>query len=619
MSAQTKLARTQKRALRRQQYQEREARAAAIAVDAGVGKSFAPHSVHTHTKQPSYSHKSFREFLDRRPVLCERSDSEAAYHMADYCTQSTVTMSAVLRVLNHASTSANPLSGAERGQLRLLRDVWRAHLVANAYTLWSPPPSSGGAVMSYSLAVQLWLLIAHANTILQLCEAVGELFAFYPPAHDYLVRNLLVVENACVMQYPLRTLMLALETFVARLDLLDRFEPCYAQYAVALEHRLSELICLLGTSDEYNAYEWCMPYADPDSNNKALPPIDRRTGRRTSAPLFGLSAACLQYTFVYLLTIQCYAERYAAVHTVHVLRDDVGDDAAVAATVRVAQVRSRVPMHVVLQSDWMPSMRSVNRALDFLCRYAHGLLDDNYGKALRAFLLEFEMKPSDLDLYRLLERNNSAFTQSALEYNFVNANPIARLYISRVYYDRLPYAYVQDYMQWTNGSMQTARSAPLERQGFVRQLVFIYLIDQFVSGKYHGIKWRERYMLFHRDAGFATSLERARTLPYPIIVQQFARYTVVVPHRVAPEHDARLAIYWRAAIRAQQAGTQLSTPPPALVDVSLPYLQHSRAYDAPTFIDAFAIWALWFLVLNDAALDANTNMKDFLLELFGWD
>src|SRR5690606_29304201 len=99
------LARTQKRALRKQRYQANERRAAA-ATDI-QSQSFAPHSVHTHVRQPTYSHKSFRDFLDRRPVLCERTDSDEAYRMADYCTQSIATLSSVLRVLNHSETAAN--------------------------------------------------------------------------------------------------------------------------------------------------------------------------------------------------------------------------------------------------------------------------------------------------------------------------------------------------------------------------------------------------------------------------------------------------------------------------------------------------------------------------------
>lgn len=604
MSA-VKLARTQKRLLRKQRYAELEAKAAA-ASDV-KGRSFAPHSVHTHARQPTYSHKSFREFLERRPVLCERADSEDAYRMADYCTHSLVMMTSVLRVLNHSELEKNVLSGAECGHLRLLRDKWRDHLIANAYTLWVPPPASGGVVMSFSLALQLWLLIAHANVLLQLCRAVGELLDFYPPAHEYLVRNQLVIDNARIMQYPLRTLMLALEQFVTRLDLLDRIEPPYAQYAVALEHRLSELVCMIGTADEYNAHEWCAPHPDAAVAQQ----VDCRTGKPVTVPLLAVSTAFLQYTFVYLLTVHWYAERYAAVQTVRVLRDDIS-------TQPFMSVQSRVPMHVVLQSDWMPSMRSVNHALDFLCRYAHGLVDDNYGKALRLFLLEFELKPSDLDLYRLLERNNSAFAQSAIEYEFANANRLARTYVNRIYYDRRPYAYVQDHVQWTVGDEHSTRSAPLERQGFVRQLAFVYLVDQFITGKYQ-IKWRERYLLFHRDPSFITALERSRTFAYPIIVQQFARFTVIVPHRCAPEHDVRRALYWRAQVRARQVGATLTTPPPELPPPALPYRQHSRAYDAPTFVEAFAIWSLWFLVLNDGALDAGTSMKDFLLELFGWD
>jgi hypothetical protein len=408
-----------------------------------------------------------------------------------------------------------------------------------------------------------------------------------------------VVDTCRVMQYPMRTLMLALECFIARLDLLDRFEVDYARYSGALEHRLSEIICHIGTTDEYNAPEWCVPY-DKES---------RADGVQTE--LVSVSTSLLQYTLVYALTLHWYAERYTAAQTVTVPREGIVTHSHV-------NITTRVPMHVVAQSEWVPSIRSVNRALDFFCRYTHNLVDDTYATALRQFLLEFEPRPCDVDLYRLLRHNNTAFAQSALEYEFVKSNTVARTFTNRVYYDRPPYSYIEDYMQWVYGNRQTTRSAAMERQGMVRELALLYGVDQFITSKFR-IRWRERFMLFQRDPGFLTALERTRTFAYPIIVQQFARFSVIVPHRNAPAHDTRRVLYWRASVRARQAGRQLTTPAPPLLAPDVPYIQHSRTYDAPTFLDAFAIWSLWFVVLNNAALDSTTNMTDFLVELFGWD
>lgn len=597
MSAATKIRRQQKHVLRAMRYKEKEARAAALAGGAG-GKPLLPQAVHTHPRQPVHEHKSFAEFLARQPPLCERSDSHEAYRLADYCTQSTAIMTRVLRVLY---AQAEPravavLSGEERAALRSLRDRWRTHVLTNAHTLWLPPPAAGGVVMRFSLALQLWLLVAHANLILQLCGAVGDLFQFCPAEDEYLLRNALVVDTACVMQYPMRTLMVALECFVERLDQLDRLEPSYARYAVALEHRLSELVCVIGTPDEFNAHEWCVPGEDV-----AAP---------AASKLLGASVPFVQYTLAYVLTIGWYAERYEAVHTLRILRTDI-------ATEPYERIPSRVPLHAVLQSDWLPSQRSVHRALDFFCRYAHGLLDDSYTRSLRGFLLEFELRPCDLDLYRMLRHNNTAFARSALEYEFQNANALARTYINRVHYDRSPYSYMHDYVQWTMGDPRTTRSASLDRDGMVRQLVLLYLIDQFVTSKYQ-VRWRERFLLFHRDTGFHAALARTRTFAYPIVVQQFARFTVVVPHRHPPEHDVRRVLYWRAQVRAKRTGEPLGMPAPPDRAPDSPYLRHARAYDAATALEAFAIWSLWFLVLNDAAIDSTTSMKDFLIELFGW-
>ena len=596
MSASKALGRQQKHVLRQQRLKQNEARATA-AKDVVV-QPLAPQSVQTHPRQPTLVFKTFVEFLHQTPPLCERTDSDGAYRLADYCRSSEAIMMRVARALfiSDSNVQRSVMTPEQRFALQNLRSVWRAHLTANAHTLWAPPPASGGETMRFSLALQLWRLIAYANIILQLCHATGKLFHFCPAEHEYLLRNRLVVDTGCVMQYPMRTLMLALECFVERLDQIDRFEPTYAQYATALEHRLSELITMCGTSNEFNAHEWSRP-------SEGVAP--------SGIPdLLSATAAFQQYTLVYALTIAWYAERYDAVHTLRVLRADI-------ATEPYERIVSRVPLHVVLHSDWVPSQRSVNRALDFFCEYAHNLLDDSYQRALRMFLLEFELRPCDLDLYRMLRYNNTAFARSALEFEFQNANAIGRTYVNRIHYNRPPYAYLKELVQWTTGNERTTRSAPLDRDGMIRQLAVVYVIDQFVMSRY-AVRWRERYLLFHRDTSFHTALQSARTFMHPIIVQQFNRFSVLVPHRRAPEHDVRRVLYWRAQVRARQAGRTLTIAPPPDVPDDAEYARHARAYDAATVLDAFAIWALWFVVLNNAALDSTTDMKDFLVSLFGW-
>jgi hypothetical protein len=46
--------------------------------------------------------------------------------------------------------------------------------------------------------------------------------------------------------------------------------------------------------------------------------------------------------------------------------------------------------------------------------------------------------------------------------------------------------------------------------------------------------------------------------------------------------------------------------------------QHSRVYDCSGALEAFAVWCLWLMQLNQGKLDKETDLHDFILELFAW-
>jgi hypothetical protein len=44
----------------------------------------------------------------------------------------------------------------------------------------------------------------------------------------------------------------------------------------------------------------------------------------------------------------------------------------------------------------------------------------------------------------------------------------------------------------------------------------------------------------------------------------------------------------------------------------------NRVYDYKTAIEAFSAWCLWLLEINDGVIDAETTLRQFILDAFGW-
>lgn len=556
----------------------------------------APGGVHTHVRQTTNEIGTWAELLRREPTLCATSQDQRAFAMSDYCTQARTIMEKVIKLLESISEDVSApmaqLTAAEETALKQKRAQWMEHLRGNFYGLVAPPPASGGATARYSLAVQLWLLVAHANVILQLgLPDDADLFTFYPPASAYLSRNALVVDVSRVMSYPMRTILLALEHFVSTLDTLDRFHKDYTLYMGALEHRISDLLCHTGTRDEYNAPEWCVPAENMKNYER-------------------VSEEFIVYTMCWVLTLYNYAEGWCACNVAQIVDR---------ATRIVSIVPVRQPAHEVANSDWAPSARSMRRLTAFVCEYAHGLKAGEYTRAMRLFLLQFDLRPGDVDIYRVMIKTNQAHIRSVLQYEFRGASVVARAYLRKLHHDRSVYTYVAETLQWTDGNPMNTRSSSLPHLGFTRQLAVLNVLHQFIEGKFH-IPFRERFMIFHRDPQMINALIKARQLGYPVIVQQFARFSVFVPHRRPPQEEIATLLRWRADTRARRKHLPSPAPAPAPVapQAGVDIGEFRRFYDCTSALDAFAIWALWLLQLTNGRIDNNTDMRDFLLDLFGW-
>jgi len=507
--------------------------------------------VRTHSTLETPEIESFEQLLDRPVPLVRSSESDDAFELADYCRHALAMLRRVIEALNEqrAGSRSDFLSDAERAALHKLRALWNEHLRCHKYTLWKPPPASGGVTAEYSLAVQLWLLVAHANVVLQLCGACGALFDFYPPESRYLSRNALVLDNAPVMQYPLRTLVLTLQNFVEQLDSIDRLGRDYARFATALEHRTASFVCFGGTAAQLNASEWCAPAA--------------RDGT------LRVTEAFLTRSMIWFATIYDYAENWCAVNSR--IEPRTQERAVV-----------RVPAHCVEAAPWRPSLATERSLRAFLCRYARELVDDVYVSGLRDFLRQFQLSACEMDIYRQRNKQNEAHITSVRTYKFDDRSDVAHAYVYHVYFDRPPFDYLAEALQWAEGDERDTRSAALGRSRLLRNVAVLYVWHQFLLSKFK-LEFRRNFLLFHRDPAFMRAHVRARTLPYPVLVQQFARWSVLVP---AHQHSA-----------AHQCP--------------------ERVYDCRSAFQALGVWVVWFLHMTRGRVDRDTDLRNFLHDVCG--
>ena len=627
-----------------------------------------PDTVQTHKQQSGKRMNSLNDLLTTEPVLVQTTGDEDSFQMAHYCGEACRLMAKVLELLelnnnrkanttngprtsavrdddmmvdnnNNSSASTSSASNAvlmdrislterESEGLRHLRATWMEHLRANMYGLLDAPPSTGGATARYSLAIHLFLAVMYANCIIHTGDSrvYTSLNEFYPPGSEFLSRNALLIDTNGVMQYPLRTLWLAFECFIENLDSLDQMHADYWRYAQALEHRLAFLVCHVGTSREYNAIELCVP----NDANAAAPAPQSQTFTESYEKL---SDTTMQYALVYLTTIYAYAENwYCLTNQVTDKALELNTETGVASGVVGAPVveKIRLSAHAIAEAEWSISSRSMRRLMTFVLQYAHTRTDENYTRALREFMRSFEMRPCDMDLFRVLERTRIAHTLSVTQYEFANYSPVRNAYVRKVHYDRRIYKYVMEHMHWRESPCHGVQSAPLSQQGLQRNLVLLFVLHLFVDNKF-GLSFRSRFLLFQRDSSFVTAIQRARAFAYPIIVQQFRRFCVFVPHRREPEQDYRQILTWRAMARryrqtgahgdddASSGDTSLSNMRWSGADVNTDDGVHVRVYDCVGALEAFALWAQFFLQLCRGRVDADTQLTDFLLQVFGWE
>jgi hypothetical protein len=479
---------------------------------------------------------SFAEFASCELPNVKYAEADNAMEMVVYCRRAHAYLSSAIRALSsmrsesatvdlddddddddgggaegkeeeehgNAAAAAEPLIDLEeRSELMRVRDMWIEHLCAYKYSLWLPPPLSGGVTASYSLATQLWLLVLHANALLQCANCVPELVEFYPPACAYLSEQRLVLDTEPLVNYTQRVTLLTLCNFVERLDTLTHWAPPYRFFVRALEHRVAALVCFGG--EALDAAEWCVvrmrvaASAAAPAAPVADEPVDGGARR--------VSEEFLTHTMVLFCTLREYEEN------AHLL----------AAHCQPAQ-------NCATQA-WLPPLAGASA---FLCMYSRTrLLDESFRTDMRNLLRYFALRPCDLDLYRIAQRKHDINAATAVAHQYEHRSQTMDAYSNHLQFEAAIHEYVAEAIQWRDGCATTTASASLGIGGFVAQLATLFVWNQFLLGTFR-FDFRHQCVLFHRDAAFPTTLRRITSngAPYPILVQQFGYFMILVPpHR----------------------------------------------------------------------------------------
>ena len=497
--------------------------------------------IRTHAESVGETIPTFSQLLARPVPLADHTNAQDAFLLADYAKHALIIMRGVveeLQLVRRQGKDGVFLNARDLVGLQNLRSTWNEHLRARKYGLWHTPPLAGGVTAAYSLATQIWLLVAHANVLLQESGVLGHLALFEPASSAYLSRNKLLLDTGTVMHYPLRTLVLAAENFVQRLDSIDRFHADYAKFVTALEHRVARFICTIDSGEQLNAAEWCI----------------EENGKRRVSEKF------IQHSMIWIATLYDYAENWCTLNKNPLTLEIV-----------------RVPAYIARQQRWFLGEASRCSQTAFLCRYARTLLDDVFVSGLRDFLRQFQLRPVDMDIYRLNNQMNDAHITSVRTHKFDYRSEVAHAYLYHLHFQRKPFDFVGEWLQWREGELETTRSGSLGIQGMLAQLAILFIWHTCIQSMLY-FDFKSRCVMFHRDPAFTKTLANARNLPYPVIVQQFGRFSVLVPAHTG-------------------------------------YCE--RVYDCVDILDALAIWSVWFLAMSGGKVDEKINLSTFLEQVYG--
>jgi hypothetical protein len=530
----------------------------------GSARRLRPTQVSTHNKPPSEVNiKTLRILLDEEPVFAMTARGPSAFHMSAYVKQCQFVLAEVIRAklkADGALSAATLRNGGRRiatviahhmdardvEKMKKFRNNCHNYLKQNTVMLLHAPPSSGGPTALWGLATGLWILICHSNVILRANGVGGELLSVFSATETrYLTRNRLALFPQAIGEYSMTQLVMTVTNMLQRIDSLDSFDLELPTLVTLLEYRLSELICLSGTA--LTGYD-CKPWLEPTKDGKA----EQCTNK----------FVC--HSMLWMLTLHHYIDVHGTLTSLYRnLQSDNGEN---------GRYLSTEETHAL---PWFPTTDMRDRVHLFYYEYANNMKAAQYSNGLRNFVQTFVPLACDANIYRLHVQGEEAMPRNILNHvALAHHSPTGLAYMRTVMCTAPVVSWLHDAINWSRGD-HSVRSASLGRLSFVRDLATIMVVHLYL-GKF-GLRFRFRFLLFHRSPAFFVNYFKAKRNGWPFIVQQFGRWCVVVPHQVNPEEDAKAieqeimsvsARYARAA--GQSPPTAPPPPPPEPAEVVAP-------------------------------------------------
>jgi hypothetical protein len=526
-------------------------RAAEQSSTAGA-RRLRPAQVSTHNKPHHETNiKTLRDLLRETPVFAMTAVGPSAFHMSNYIVQCQTVLCAVIQArlkVDGALSATTMRNGGRRTALAIAHHMdaqdierlkrWRTechnYLKQNTVMLLRAPPSSGGATSMWGLATGLWLLICHANFVLRLSGVGNDLLgAFSATESRYLTRNRLALFPQPIGAYSLTQLVMTVKNMLRRLDALDSFDLELPTVVTLLEYRSGELICLSGTP--LTGYD-CTPWLEPARRGKA----EQVTHKFVAHSMFWF-LALHHYIDVHGELTSLYRELQSTSGTGGIY----------------------VPAEQTYALSWFPTVDMRDRVRRFYYEYAANMTAAQYATALRGLLHVFIPLPCDAHIYRFHVQGEEAMPRNILNHAaMTHHSPTGVAYQRTVMGTASVVSWLHDEINWVAGD-ESVRSAAFGGQlSFFRSLATIFVLHMYL-GKF-GLRFRFRFVLFHRSPAFLVNYFKARRNGWPFIVQQFGRWCVVVPHQIDPNEDAAKIEAEIVSLSTRFArATQPPQPPPS--------------------------------------------------------